>query len=41
MVVRMSRRIGVNLFEALRPDLAADTVKVVITGSAEEGAEWA
>ncbi len=43
MVVCMSRRICVDLFNALvalRPEWAADTLKVVMTGSAEDGPEW-
>jgi type I restriction enzyme R subunit len=43
MVVCMSRRICVDLYNALielRPAWAADTLKVVMTGSAEDGPEW-
>jgi type I restriction enzyme R subunit len=43
MIVCMSRRICVDLYNALiklRPDWAADTLKVVMTGSAEDGPEW-
>jgi type I restriction enzyme, R subunit len=43
MVVCMSRRICVDLYDALialRPDWAAETLKVVMTGSAEDGPHW-
>jgi type I restriction enzyme R subunit len=43
MVVCMSRRICVALHDAilkLRPDWAADTLKVVMTGSADDGPAW-
>jgi len=43
MIVCMSRRICVELYNALiklRPDWAKDTLKVVMTGSAEDGPEW-
>jgi type I restriction enzyme R subunit len=43
MIVCMSRRICVDLFNALiklRPEWEAETLKVVITGSAEDGPEW-
>jgi type I restriction enzyme R subunit len=43
MIVCMSRRICVDLFNALiklRPEWAAETLKVVMTGSAEDGPEW-
>lgn len=43
MIVCMSRRICVDLYEALiklRPEWAEDTLKVVMTGSAEDGPEW-
>jgi type I restriction enzyme R subunit len=43
MIVCMSRRICVDLFNALiklRPDWEAETLKVVMTGSAEDGPEW-
>ena len=43
MVVCMSRRICVDLFNALiklRPEWEAETLKVVMTGSAEDGPEW-
>ena len=43
MVVCMSRRICVDLYNALiqlRPEWAADTLKVVMTGSADDGPDW-
>lgn len=43
MIVCMSRRICVALYDAimkLRPVWAADTLKVVMTGSADDGPEW-
>jgi type I restriction enzyme R subunit len=43
MVVCMSRRICVDLYNALiklRPNWEAETLKVVMTGSAEDGPEW-
>ncbi len=43
MIVCMSRRICVDLYNALiklRPEWAAETLKVVMTGSAEDGPEW-
>ena len=43
MIVCMSRRICVDLYNALvklRPDWEAETLKVVMTGSAEDGPEW-
>jgi type I restriction enzyme R subunit len=43
MVVCMSRRICVDLHDALiklRPEWAEETLKVVMTGSAEDGPEW-
>jgi type I restriction enzyme R subunit len=43
MIVCMSRRICVDLYNALiklRPDWAEETLKVVMTGSAEDGPEW-
>ncbi len=43
MVVCMSRRICVALYDALialRPEWAAETLKVVMTGSADDGPEW-
>jgi type I restriction enzyme, R subunit len=43
MVVCMSRRICVDLYNALiklRPEWEAETLKVVMTGSAEDGPEW-
>jgi type I restriction enzyme R subunit len=43
MIVCMSRRICVDLYNALiqlRPDWAQDTLKVVMTGSAEDGPDW-
>ena len=43
MIVCMSRRICVDLYNALiklRPEWEADTLKVVMTGSAEDGPEW-
>jgi type I restriction enzyme, R subunit len=43
MIVCMSRRICVDLYDALialRPEWADDTLKVVMTGSAEDGPEW-
>jgi type I restriction enzyme R subunit len=43
MVVCMSRRICVDLYNALiqlRPEWAADTLKVVMTGSAADGPDW-
>ncbi len=43
MIVCMSRRICVALYDALiklRPDWAADTLKVVMTGSADDGPDW-
>ena len=39
----MSRRIFVDLYNALiklRPEWEAETLKVVMTGSAEDGPEW-
>jgi type I restriction enzyme R subunit len=39
----MSRRIAVDLYDALiklRPEWAEETLKVVMTGSAEDGHEW-
>jgi type I restriction enzyme R subunit len=39
----MSRRIAVDLYNALiklRPEWAEETLKVVMTGSAEDGPEW-
>ena len=39
----MSRRICVDLYNALiklRPEWEAETLKVVMTGSAEDGPEW-
>ncbi len=43
MVVCMSRRICVDLYNALiqlRPEWAQDTLKVVMTGSADDGPDW-
>ncbi len=43
MIVCMSRRICVDFYNALiklRPDWEAETLKVVMTGSAEDGPEW-
>jgi len=43
MIVCMSRRICVDFFNALiklRPEWDAETLKVVMTGSAEDGPEW-
>jgi type I restriction enzyme R subunit len=43
MIVCMSRRICVDLYEAmieLRPEWEAETLKIVMTGSAEDGPEW-
>ena len=43
MIVCMSRRICVDLYNALiklRPEWAEETLKVVMTGSAEDGPEW-
>jgi type I restriction enzyme R subunit len=43
MIVCMSRRICVGLYNALiklRPEWEAETLKVVMTGSAEDGPEW-
>jgi type I restriction enzyme R subunit len=43
MIVCMSRRICVALYDALialRPEWAEDTLKVVMTGSAEDGPLW-
>ena len=43
MVVCMSRRICVDLYNALiqlRPEWVADTLKVVMTGSADDGPDW-
>ncbi|MDH4405648.1 MAG: type I restriction endonuclease subunit R, partial [Cyanobium sp. D14.bin.5] len=43
MVVCMSRRICVDLYNALiqlRPEWAHDTLKVVMTGSADDGPDW-
>jgi type I restriction enzyme R subunit len=43
MIVCMSRRICVDLYNALivlRPDWAADALKVVMTGSADDGPNW-
>ncbi len=43
MIVCMSRRICVDLYEALiqlRPEWAEDALKVVMTGSAADGPEW-
>jgi type I restriction enzyme R subunit len=43
MIVCMSRRICVELYNALiklRPAWATETLKVVMTGSAEDGPEW-
>ena len=43
MIVCMSRRICVDLFNALiklRPEWDAEALKVVMTGSAEDGPEW-
>jgi type I restriction enzyme R subunit len=43
MIVCMSRRICVDLYEALtklRPEWEAEALKVVMTGSAEDGPEW-
>ena len=43
MIVCMSRRICVDLYNELiklRPEWEAETLKVVMTGSAEDGPEW-
>jgi hypothetical protein len=43
MIVCMSRRICVDLYNALiklRPEWEAETLKVVMTGSAEDAPEW-
>jgi len=43
MIVCMSRRICVDLYNTiikLRPEWEADTLKVVMTGSAEDGPDW-
>ena len=43
IIVCMSRRICVDLYDALiklRPGWAEETLKVVMTGSAEDGPEW-
>jgi type I restriction enzyme R subunit len=43
MIVCMSRRICVDLYNALiklRPQWAEETLKVVMTGSADDGPEW-
>jgi len=43
MIVCMSRRICVDLYDALiklRPEWAEETLKVVMTGSAEDGPAW-
>jgi type I restriction enzyme, R subunit len=43
MIVCMSRRICVDLYHALialHPDWAEETLKVVMTGSAEDGPDW-
>lgn len=43
MIVCMSRRIAVDLYDALialRPEWAEDTLKVVMTGNAEDGPGW-
>ena len=43
MIVCMSRRICVDLYDALiklRPEWEAETLKVVMTGSAADGPEW-
>ena len=43
MIVCMSRHICVDLFNALtklRPEWDEETLKVVMTGSAEDGPEW-
>lgn len=43
MIVCMSRRICVDLHDALialRPEWAEETLKVVMTGSAEDGPDW-
>jgi hypothetical protein len=43
MIVCMSRLICVDLYNALiklRPDWKAETLKVVMTGAAEDGPEW-
>jgi type I restriction enzyme R subunit len=43
MIVCMSRRIAVDLYNALiklRPEWEAETLKVVMTGSAEDGPDW-
>jgi type I site-specific restriction-modification system R (restriction) subunit len=43
MIVCMSRRICVDLYNALiklRPEWEPETLKVVMTGSAEDGSEW-
>ncbi|HRQ88385.1 MAG TPA: HsdR family type I site-specific deoxyribonuclease [Bacteroidia bacterium] len=43
MIVCMSRRICVDLYNALielRPEWEAETLKIVMTGSAEDGPEW-
>ena len=43
MIVCMSRRICVDLYNALiqlRPEWAQDILKVVMTGSADDGPDW-
>jgi len=43
MIVCMSRRICVDLYDALiklRPEWAGEALKVVMTGSAEDGPDW-
>ena len=43
MIVCMSRRICVDLYNALialRPDWESETLKVVMTGSADDGPDW-
>ena len=43
MIVCMSRRICVDLYNALvalRPEWSEDTLKVVMTGSADDGPDW-
>ncbi len=43
MIVCMSRRICVDIYNALiklRPEWEADTLKIVMTGSADDGPEW-
>jgi type I restriction enzyme R subunit len=43
MIVCMSRRICVDLYNALiqlRPEWSQDTLKVVMTGSADDGPDW-